>query len=159
MPIAEQFRHFYGKTWREVIRPRILARAKNCCERCGVPNHQRVRRTGGWWLDIKVTWATERSRCIRRAWRNQNGELMGPRRPRGSVVRTVRIVLTIAHLDQIPGHDDDANLQAMCQWCHLDYDRHQHLTNGKETRLDRKDANRPLLKGPTDDATRDALQI
>jgi len=33
-----------------------------------------------------------------------------------------RVVLTIAHLDQQPEHNDDANLMALCQRCHLTYD-------------------------------------
>ena len=43
MPIAARLRkQFYGKTWRDVIRPRILERARNKCEQCGKPNHARV---------------------------------------------------------------------------------------------------------------------
>jgi 5-methylcytosine-specific restriction endonuclease McrA len=36
------------------------------------------------------------------------------------------VVLTIAHLDHTPEHNDPANLRAMCQGCHLHYDREHH---------------------------------
>jgi len=141
VPIPQHLRVFYGKEWREVTRPRILARATNKCEKCGVPNRETVLRTGGWWLEFKVSWKDR----VQRMWRDQLGLPRGSRRPKGTKVRRVKIVLTIAHLDQTPGHDHDDNLAAMCQWCHLSYDREQHMKNGRETRMDRKDAERPLL--------------
>ena len=42
MPIKPELRHFYGKTRRTVTRPRILERAGNCCETCGVANYSIV---------------------------------------------------------------------------------------------------------------------
>lgn len=49
MPIRPEWRHYYrGPVWR-AIRERILARAQNKCERCGVPNHKTVLRQYGWW--------------------------------------------------------------------------------------------------------------
>lgn len=38
MPIRPEFRHLYGREWREVVRPRIRARAKDRCEHCGRKN-------------------------------------------------------------------------------------------------------------------------
>jgi hypothetical protein len=58
------------------------------------------------------------------------------------ICREVYIVLTISHLDHTPGHDDDENLRARCQWCHLTYDERFH----RQTRCIRKDARRPLLQ-------------
>jgi hypothetical protein len=37
-----------------------------------------------------------------------------------------RVVLTTAHLDHVPEHSTDDNLLAMCQRCHLAYDRDHH---------------------------------
>jgi hypothetical protein len=37
-----------------------------------------------------------------------------------------RVVLTVAHLDHTPENCDPANLAAMCQGCHLHYDRDHH---------------------------------
>jgi len=36
------------------------------------------------------------------------------------------VVLTVAHLDHQPENCDPANLMAMCQACHLAYDRDHH---------------------------------
>lgn len=44
------------------------------------------------------------------------------------------VVLTIAHLDHTPEHNDDENLRAMCQGCHLHYDREHHAQTRRETR-------------------------
>jgi hypothetical protein len=37
-----------------------------------------------------------------------------------------RVVLTIAHLDHTPEHNDPGNLRAWCQRCHLTYDAAHH---------------------------------
>lgn len=38
MPLRPEVRRFYGNFWKRVIRPRMLARAKNRCEFCGLEN-------------------------------------------------------------------------------------------------------------------------
>lgn len=43
----------------------------------------------------------------------------------------VTCVLTVAHLDHTPEHNDAANLRAMCQGCHLAYDRAYHESTRK----------------------------
>ena len=61
------------------------------------------------------------------------------------------VVLTVAHLgtaydDGRPGdkHDKldvrDENLAALCQRCHLNYDRDEHLANARETRRRKREA-------------------
>lgn len=135
MPIAKHLRVFYGRVWRTVTRPRILARAGNKCEACTVPNSTDVTRIGGCWLDERVTW----SDGITKQWRDTAGQIL-ERRPAGKK-RRIRVVLTIAHLNHVAGDDRDENLKAWCQWCHLDYDKRHHA----ETRAARKDLSRPLL--------------
>jgi len=49
-----------------------------------------------------------------------------------------KIVLTVAHLDHQPENCDPSNLKAMCQRCHLRYDRDHHAASMKANRL--KDA-------------------
>lgn len=44
------------------------------------------------------------------------------------------VVLTTAHLDHTPEHSGDANLRAMCQGCHLHYDRSHHAETAARTR-------------------------
>lgn len=48
-----------------------------------------------------------------------------------SVFNGKPIVLTTAHLDHTPEHNDDANLMAMCAPCHLAYDRPHHIASRK----------------------------
>lgn len=45
-----------------------------------------------------------------------------------------RVVLTVAHLDHTPENCDDDNLKAMCQGCHLHYDRRHHAETRSATR-------------------------
>lgn len=45
-----------------------------------------------------------------------------------------RVVLTVAHLDHTPENCDPDNLRAMCQRCHLAYDREHHAKTRAETR-------------------------
>lgn len=45
-----------------------------------------------------------------------------------------RVVLTVAHLDHTPEHCGDDNLRAMCQGCHLHYDREHHRQTSAATR-------------------------
>lgn len=44
------------------------------------------------------------------------------------------VVLTVAHLDHTPEHCERANLKAMCQSCHLNYDREHHAETRSATR-------------------------
>ncbi|WP_424891830.1 hypothetical protein [Streptomyces sp. XH2] len=44
------------------------------------------------------------------------------------------VVLTTAHLDHTPENCDPANLRAMCNGCHLHYDRDHHRQTAASTR-------------------------
>lgn len=44
------------------------------------------------------------------------------------------VVLTVAHLDHTPENCDPANLRAMCQACHLNYDAEHHRQTAAATR-------------------------
>jgi hypothetical protein len=44
-----------------------------------------------------------------------------------------QVVLTVAHLDHAPENCDEANLRAMCQGCHLHYDRAHHAETRART--------------------------
>ena len=48
--------------------------------------------------------------------------------------RGSKVVLTIAHLDNIPEHCEPSNLRALCQKCHLSYDAKFHAANARATR-------------------------
>jgi hypothetical protein len=129
VPIRPDLREHYRVHWRKVVRPRILERAKHRCEQCGAPDRYLTLRgpAGTWRLLLGCDWHTA-----------IGGNLTSE--PEGRK-RTVRIVLTVAHLNHVAGDDRDENLKALCQWCHLHYDAMHHA----ETRATRKDRARPLL--------------
>lgn len=45
-----------------------------------------------------------------------------------------KVILTIAHLDHDVTNNDQSNLRAWCQRCHLTYDRFLHARNAAATR-------------------------
>jgi hypothetical protein len=49
-----------------------------------------------------------------------------------------KVVLTTAHLDHTPENCDRANLKAMCQGCHLHYDKEHHAQTAYATRREGK---------------------
>ena len=59
-----------------------------------------------------------------------------------SAVKKTKIVLTVAHLDHTPENCDLGNLKALCQRCHLRYDRMHHLVVARKTRQAKKQAAR-----------------
>jgi hypothetical protein len=60
----------------------------------------------------------------------------------------IKVVLTIAHLDRNPGNNDVERLRALCQFCHLRYDRHEHGKNAAATRRRKRlDASRASGQG------------
>jgi hypothetical protein len=151
MPIRPDLRHHYRTPEWRAARSRIMARAKNCCEQCGKPNRAAVETLTGRSIvtgDPTMLWRHAMLwRPVGDGWRNDFG---GPEpfgfewlRASGRGVRrarTIRVVLTVAHLNHVAGDDRNENLKVLCQWCHLHYDAGQH----KQTRATRKDAARPM---------------
>jgi len=43
------------------------------------------------------------------------------------------VVLTVSHTDHQPENCDPSNLRALCQRCHLNWDRHIHVANLRRT--------------------------
>lgn len=121
MPIV---RSRYPDNWEE-ISLRIRERAGWKCEWCGVANDAVGYRdaTGRFWTDEEL----DRSD--------------GDHPPVGKLIK---IVLTVAHLDTpfpdgTPGNRHnkmdvrDEALAALCQKCHLNYDREDHIANRRKT--------------------------
>lgn len=148
MPIRKELAHFYGADWKKQIRPRILKRDQNRCTNCGKPNHATVRQIVDraarrmWWFEFDP-------QTIVIILRDQHGRIVGvvdELPPLDSY--SVRIVLTIAHLNHDPSDMRDENLAALCQWCHLNHELRHHA----ETRAIRKDQSRPILVAAEDKA-------
>ncbi len=159
MPIRTEFRQFYGREWKTVVRPRILVRAGGKfsggavfgpelfgyaggakCEQCGKPDRTHVETVYGAPSGKPLMlWRSAGS-----GWRDHNGEtpecFPSEMLPRKSIVSRY-VILTVAHLNHTPGDDRDENLKALCSWCHLNYDKLQH----KKTRSERRDKSRPIL--------------
>lgn len=97
-PIRPENRHRYPSNWRQISDRIRFERAGGRCEcrgECGRPDH---------YLDFYD------GRC-----RARHGAI--------APISGSRVILTVAHLDHTPENCDDNNLRAMCQGCHLHYDR------------------------------------
>ena len=96
----------YPKNWKE-IRERILERAENKCECCGLQNAIKVI---SYKIKNKTFWVTIEK------WFNNQLKMIP--------YKEVKVVLTIAHLDHDETNHDvkDKRLMALCQLCHLRYD-------------------------------------
>lgn len=124
----------YPEDWLEISQ-RIRQRDGNKCAWCGVPNGAVGYRDemGAFWLlyhsrdDVSVS-----------------SDILTDQG-----VKLITIVLTVAHLGvskpdgQLGDKHDkmdcrDENLVALCQRCHLNYDRDEHMKNAAETRRRKK---------------------
>ena len=121
----------YPADW-TVISRRIREREGQRCKWCAAPNGASVARGCG---SDAGTYMLANGEVF---W-DFNGEPLG--RARGSEYNAgsfTRIVLTVAHIDQDTTNNDDANLAALCQKCHLAHDREQHTASARATRRARK---------------------
>lgn len=141
MPILDDIKQHYPDDWQE-IRAAVLERSASrettehgqpmpttwegkqrdgaACEWCGKPDGMQVPihdETGLWeWLagETKIEVRDERGGVVATY---EGCEVAD------AEYRMVKTVLTIAHLDQDPRGDDPERLRALCQRCHLTYDK------------------------------------
>lgn len=110
MPILAENRHRYPPDWKAISRA-VKERAGwrcACTGECGrKPEH-----------------AGDDPRCP-----NAHGKL--------ALGFTWLVRLTTAHLDHVPENCDPANLRAMCEVCHLSYDRDHHTATAARRRHER----------------------
>lgn len=111
----------YPPDWEE-IRNRILIRARNRCEKCGLGNRLLINKS-------------DRSYPSPQQWDMYNSMLRNDYSKRQAMQRMgfTEIVLTIAHLnhDKDNWNVKDDELQALCQKCHLSLDINHHINNRK----------------------------
>ena len=106
----------YPPNWLTEIRPRIMERANNECENCGLKHLSYayaitlVVRQDNRYKQRNI-WFSNESDAIR-----ESSEF--------NPHKKVKVVLTIAHLDHDETNIDvkDDRLKALCQICHLRYD-------------------------------------
>lgn len=107
----------YHPRWKKISEFIRFYRAGNRCEWCKVENY-----AVGYW--IEGCFITE-DRV--REYLDRTGidltERIGPD------AKPIKIILTVAHLDRNVKNNSFFNLAALCQRCHLNYDRSQHVRN------------------------------
>jgi len=128
MPIRPENKDRYPTNWPE-IRQKILDRAHNCCEICGVPNHA-------------VGYRDSSCQFV-----ELHGYEADPDFWDGKIaLKIVKIVLTIMHLDHNPENCDPANLKAACQRCHNRYDAPVRAAGRKHRRRQEVEKRQSRLK-------------
>lgn len=137
MPIAKHLRPLYKTESALAAKERAFIRADHKCERCGKP-----RRYKWLWIVKRGPWEHYWSLgyTARATWRDMAGEKV-LLVPKPGEARRTRNTIGIAHLNNQPGDNSDANLQMLCADCHLKQDQSAHA----QTRKTRKDRGRPLL--------------
>jgi len=131
----------YPTNWFSEIRPRILERAKNCCEQCFVKNYEIILR--GELNGIKV-FQTDDGKIFN----SENGEKIGENYfgevNKSTKAKLTKIILTIAHLDNDKENFEvkDERLKALCQRCHLSLDKEIHAEKRRETLNKKKQINK-----------------
>ena len=131
----------YPEDWNE-RRKRILKRAKNTCEYAGCP-----------FKHLQIVYSVKLFGTGKREWFSSWVEAEKAARDSGwqiedlsdPVIKKVKVILTIAHLD----HDEfnwdvaDDRLQALCQLHHLRYDakeKYKRIMNKNRNEHGKKDA-------------------
>ena len=128
MPIHPDLRPLYPPNWRELANHIKFERAGGRCEWCGREHGTTVLViAGGGWLD------PETGECHDDQGRSLGFYLQAD----WPVGRWVKTILTCAHLDQNPTHNDRTNLAALCPRCHLRHDRRQHIQSAYRNRRKR----------------------
>ncbi len=122
---------FYPANWDTEIRPYILHRAHYCCEKCFINNGAvGYRDKKGIFYTIEMI-----DDCLNSKGydyfehelvhlNNEESEGKGFKFP-------IKIILTIAHLDNNVKNNDHSNLAALCQRCHLNHDRRDNIYRRK----------------------------
>lgn len=124
MPIRPENRQRYPSDWRDISLRIRFDRADGRCEcegECGSTKHV-------WWKRLHNLGLEPTPRCP-----NEHGK---PSQWNSSTI----VVLTTAHLNHVPEDCGDDNLRAMCQSCHLNYDREHHAKTRRATAPERRAA-------------------
>lgn len=109
----------YPDNW-PAISLQVRTEAGNRCEWCKVANYAEGARdcAGMWWSFDRIESTSD---AVIERWFGRYPDI-------------VRIVLTVAHVDHDTANGERSNLAALCQRCHLNHDREQHLVNAAATR-------------------------
>lgn len=134
MPIKPENKKRYPANWKTEIRPKILERANNCCENCGVANKSLLI-----YRNNKLDDIIEPSDFVYELHKHDAGKTWTTYE-NGKLIRYRKalVVLTIAHLDHTPENCNEDNLRAWCQRCHNKYDaKHRAETRQRQKQEDK----------------------
>jgi len=134
MPIRPENRLRYPPDWLR-IRERIMIRAGNQCEQCGVANYALGGRTrdGRWHQALPLS-----EKSLRLEWPSPGTYAWCSDGKHEVFLRIVKIVCTTAHLNHEIEDCSDANLRFYCQRCHLRHDQQHHAETAYQTRREGK---------------------
>jgi len=131
MPIRPENRHFYQNAGFHALRNLLRTRAGDRCERCKVPNGQRVffANPGACKLSADALWYSDSARW----WYTASGEILTRELlseansllqygPNLSFGRWIDVVCGVSHLDHDPRHQDAERCAWLCARCHLAHD-------------------------------------
>ena len=88
------------------------------------------------WGKYPSNWKEIRQRILTRS--KHRCEFCGVENYSRHPITGSKVVLTIAHLDHNTGNNADVNLRALCQKCHLNYDKKLHIFHAQETKRKKK---------------------
>lgn len=112
----------YHPDWKAISLRIRNERAGGKCEWCGRPN------------GVIIVYEPKKPD----EWRAADGSMLEAAYVHDGTLKMTKVVLTVAHLDHNKKHNDDSNLAALCQRCHLNYDRNIHAQNRRNGRNWRK---------------------
>ena len=128
MPIKKEH---YPPDWAEISRA-VREEAEQCCEWCGIANGIIITPQ-----DRQMIGADERHRIIAKTQQlNDQLEAWGLhiKTTEARVLKLLgfsKVVLTVAHLDRNKENNERANLAALCQKCHFNYDQYPNIAKRK----------------------------
>jgi 5-methylcytosine-specific restriction endonuclease McrA len=124
MPIRSENRHYYKTPELKAAKEQVKLRANGVCEQCGVPNKAIIV------CCPHNNWATMEQLI--------DGKFYCCNYFPGVDDTTVKIVLTVAHIDQNPANNALENLKHLCQRCHNRLDMPFRIAGRKRRALEKQ---------------------
>lgn len=121
----------YPSNWKTEIVPKVKARENNRCAFCGVKNYSVGYREGSKFIPTCGNGYHDKAGSGELTYKE--ARKLVKHCNEYSEDNLIVIVLTVAHLDHDVTNNELSNLKALCQKCHLNYDKEHHRKNTKET--------------------------